>query len=295
MAQQKINHRIRKPDKASFRPSINMSIYAIGDSQGCHSQVSELLQRIGLESGDPSFFFAGDLVNRGPQSLATLRAVRALGDTAQVVLGNHDLHLLAVAHGIRKPRRSDTFNDILAAPDRDELLDWLRHRPMAYFQNRHLLVHAGVLPQWSLEQTLDLAREVESVLRGPHWVGFLREMYGNTPAKWDDALQGADRLRCIVNALTRIRFCSADGIMEFATVEGLGAAPSGYLPWFDVPGRKTADLTVVFGHWSTLGLTIRPNLIGLDTGCVWGGKLTAVRLEDRAVFQVDCPQYQRPD
>ena len=274
---------------------MNMSLYAIGDSQGCHSQVSELLRRIRLEAGNPFLLFAGDLVNRGPKSLATLRAVRALGDSAQVVLGNHDLHLLAVANGIRKPRRSDTFNDILEAPDRYELLEWLRHRPIAHFQDRHLLVHAGVVPQWSLEQTLDLAREVESVLRGPHWVDFLRQMYGNMPAKWEDGLRGADRLRCIVNAMTRIRFCSAEGVMEFATVEGPGAAPPGFLPWFDVPERKTADVTVVFGHWSTLGLILRPNLIGLDTGCVWGGKLTAVRLEDRAVFQVDCPQYQRPD
>jgi bis(5'-nucleosyl)-tetraphosphatase (symmetrical) len=271
-----------------------MTTYAIGDCQGCHAKLSELLARIHLASANPTLLFVGDLVNRGPQSLATLREIRALGAAAQVVLGNHDLHLLAAAHGIRKTHRSDTLDDILAAPDRDELLDWLRHRPMAWFGHEHLMVHAGVMPQWTVEQTLDLAHEVETVLRGPRWVDFLRKMYGNTPAKWNNRLKGADRLRCIVNALTRMRFCSIDGSMEFGTVEAAAGAPAGFMPWFDVPGRKTEGVTVVFGHWSTLGLTIRTNLLGIDTGCVWGGKLTAVCLEDRSVLQVDCPQYQQP-
>jgi bis(5'-nucleosyl)-tetraphosphatase (symmetrical) len=272
-----------------------MKTYAIGDVQGCNSQVLALLEQIYAVSANPKLIFVGDLVNRGPQSLATLRQIRALGDTANVVLGNHDLHLLAAAHGIRKPHASDTFDDILNASDRDELLDWLRQRPLARLENGHLFVHAGVLPQWTAQQTLELAHEVESVLRGPDWVNFLREMYGNTPAKWDNSLQGMDRLRCIVNGLTRIRFCRMDGTMEFVTFEGADAAPPGYFPWFDVPGRKTEDVTVVCGHWSALGLIMRTNLIALDTGCVWGGKLTAVRLEDRAVFQVNCPQYRRPD
>jgi bis(5'-nucleosyl)-tetraphosphatase (symmetrical) len=272
-----------------------MKTYAIGDVQGCNSQVLALLEQIYAVSANPKLIFVGDLVNRGPQSLATLRQIRALGDTANVVLGNHDLHLLAAAHGIRKPHASDTFDDILNASDRDELLDWLRQRPLARLENGHLFVHAGVLPQWTAQQTLELAHEVESVLRGPDWVNFLREMYGNTPAKWDNSLQGMDRLRCIVNALTRIRFCRMDGTMEFVTFEGADAAPPGYFAWFDVPGRKTEDVTVVCGHWSALGLIMRTNLIALDTGCVWGGKLTAVRLEDRAVFQVNCPQYRRPD
>ena len=271
-----------------------MTLYAIGDSQGCHSPVVALLDRIRADSNDPRLIFVGDLVNRGPNSLATLRQIRALGDAAQVVLGNHDLHLLAVAHGIRTAHRSDTLDEILNAPDRDELLDWLRRGPLAVYEDGHLMVHGGVLPQWSAQQTLDLAHEVETVLRGPDWVGFLRKMYGNTPAKWDDALKGADRLRCIVNGLTRIRFCTTDGTMEHSSAEGAGGTPAGYLPWFDVPGRKTEDVTVVFGHWSTLGLIMRPNLIGLDTGCVWGGKLTAVRLDNRAVLQVDCPQYRQP-
>ncbi len=268
-----------------------MTTYAIGDLQGCQSRLLELLQRIRSSANDPAFLFVGDLVNRGPQSLATLRTIQALGERAQVVLGNHDLHLLAVAHGVRKTHKSDTLDDILNAPDRDALLDWLRRQPLALFEQQHLVVHAGVLPQWTAQQTLALAHEVETVLRGPSWVDFLREMYGNAPAKWDDALQGADRLRCIVNALTRLRFCMPDGTMDFSKPEG---APANHLPWFDVAGRKTKDVTVVFGHWSTLGLSLRPNLIGLDTGCVWGGKLSAVCLEDRTLVQVECPQYQRP-
>ncbi len=272
-----------------------MTFYAIGDSQGCHSPVVALLDRIRADCPDPKLIFVGDLVNRGPRSLATLREIRALGDAAQVVLGNHDLHLLAVAHGIRAAHRSDTLDDILNAPDRDELLDWVRRRPLALLQDGYLLVHAGVLPQWSAQRTCDLAQEVEAALSGPNWVDFLRKMYGNAPARWDDALTGADRLRCIVNALTRIRYCSSDGTMDFSSKDGVGGGPAGYLPWFDVPGRKTEDVTVVFGHWSTLGLTMRPNLIGLDTGCVWGGQLTAVRLDTRAVLQVDCPRSLQPE
>jgi bis(5'-nucleosyl)-tetraphosphatase (symmetrical) len=271
-----------------------MPTYAIGDLQGCQPKLLELLERIHAVDPDPQLIFAGDLVNRGPHSLATLRCVRALGARAKVALGNHDLHLLAVAHGIRNAHPSDTLDDILGAPDRDELLDWLRRQPLALFEQGHLLVHAGVLPQWTAQKTLALAHEVEAVLRGPDWVDFLRQMYGNMPDTWDDALQGFDRLRCIVNALTRIRFCTADGRMQLVATKGVEKPLPGYMPWFDVPGRGTEDVTVVFGHWSTLGLTMRPNLIGLDTGCLWGGKLSAVCLEDRSVIQVDCPQYQRP-
>lgn len=271
-----------------------MSVYAIGDAQGCYQQVLALVKKVRIVSPDPTFIFVGDLVNRGPRSLDTLRFIRELGKNARVLLGNHDLHLLAIAHGIRKQRRSDTIGEILDAPDRNQLLDWLRRQPLAHFESGHLLVHAGVLPQWTVEQALNLAREVSTALSGPDWLSFLRQMYGNAPAQWDDTLQGADRLRCIVNALTRIRFCQPDGTMEFAGVEDGAAPPPGHMPWFDVPWRRTADTPVVFGHWSTLGLTIRENLIGLDTGCVWGGKLTAVRLEDHAVFQVDCPQCQKP-
>jgi bis(5'-nucleosyl)-tetraphosphatase (symmetrical) len=271
-----------------------MKTFVIGDLQGCHPRASDLVTRIQDDTPDARFIFVGDIVNRGPASLATLKLVRSLGDRARMVLGNHDLHLLAVANGIRRAHRTDTLDDILAAPDREELLDWLRTRPLALFEQGHLLVHAGVLPQWTAEKTMALAQEVETVLHGPDWVDFLRQMYGNEPAKWDDALTGNDRLRCIVNALTRVRFCTPDGTMDLTTTKGADAGPDGHLPWFDIPGRRTEDVTVVFGHWSTLGLTMRPNLLGLDTGCLWGGKLSAVCLEDRSVVQLDCPQYQRP-
>lgn len=271
-----------------------METYVIGDIQGCYARAGALLERIHALSASPRLIFVGDLINRGPESLSTLRHIHALGDAATVILGNHDLHLLAAAHGIRPMHVSDTLQEILVAPDRDELLDWLRQQPLAHYENGYLMVHAGVLPQWTANQAMALAGEVQHALRSPDWIGFLREMYGNQPAKWDDRLAGPDRLRCIVNALTRLRFCTADGTMEFSSKKGAGAALPGYMPWFDVPGRQTADVTVVFGHWSALGLVMRPNLIGLDTGCVWGGKLTAVRLADRTIVQVDCPRYRSP-
>jgi bis(5'-nucleosyl)-tetraphosphatase (symmetrical) len=189
--------------------------------------------------------------------------------------------------------RSDTLDEILAAPDRDDLIDWLRRRPLAMFADGHLLVHAGVAPQWTAAQTMALAAEVEAVLRSDGWIGFLGQMYGNEPDRWDDSLTGIDRLRCIVNALTRMRLCWPDGRMDFQHKESdKGPEGSDLLPWFDVPGRRTADVTVVFGHWSALGLVLRPDLVGLDSGCVWGGKLTAVCLDDRSLLQVDCPEYR---
>ncbi len=271
-----------------------MDTFAIGDLQGCAGELARLLDRIDAVSPQARLVFVGDLVNRGPASLQTLRRIRALGARARTVLGNHDLHVLAVRQGIRPPSRSDTLDELLAAPDCDDLLDWLRHQPLALMADGHLVVHAGVLPQWSAAQVLTLSGEVEAALHGDHWTDFLRTMYGNQPARWDEGLQGADRLRCIVNALTRMRFCSIDGEMEFATKEGPGRPPAGYLPWFDVPGRLTAGTPVIFGHWSTLGLVQRPNLSGLDTGCVWGGKLSAIRLSDGLLLQVDCAGYQVP-
>jgi len=271
-----------------------MTTYAIGDVQGCAAQLDALLEKLRATDDDVRLIFAGDVVNRGPDSLRTLRTIRSLGARARMVLGNHDLHLLAMAQGIRQPHGADTVTPILTAPDREALLDWLRQQPLALMEGADLIVHAGVLPQWSAQQVMTLAGEVEHRLRGPDWPDFLRTMYGNEPARWDDALQGADRLRCIVNALTRLRFCTAAGEMEFITKESPGRPLPGYMPWFTVPGRRTADVTVVFGHWSTLGLTLEKNVIGLDTGCVWGGKLTALRLSDRTLFQVDCPPYQTP-
>lgn len=237
----------------------------------------------------PRLWLVGDLVNRGPQSLETLRWAMANEDRVLTVLGNHDLHLLAVAAGIRRAHHDDTLDAILAAPDRTRLIDWLRTRPLAHLENGTLLVHAGVLPQWSAQRAVELAREVETALSGPDWIGFLRLMYGNEPARWDDGLEGPDRLRVIVNALTRLRFCTEDGVMDFNVKEGADHAPPGLIPWFDVPNRASARTTIVFGHWSTLGLVNKPRVLALDTGCVWGGRLTGVRLRDRAVYQVGCP------
>jgi bis(5'-nucleosyl)-tetraphosphatase (symmetrical) len=276
----------------------SMKTYAIGDLQGCAHEAQVLINRIADDA--PQGFrivFVGDLINRGPDSLAALRLAEQLtrDGQAEAILGNHDLHLLAVACGAQAASRGDTLDAILAAPDRAQLLDWLRQRPLAMMAHGHLLVHAGVLPAWSAEQTLALAGEVEAALRGPDWVAFLGQLYGNTPDRWDASLTGAARLRCIVNALTRMRLCTPDGVMDFKQKESAGApAGSGLLPWFDLPGRRSAGTPVVFGHWSALGLLLREDVIGLDSGCVWGGKLSAVCLDDRSVLEVDCPEYQRP-
>lgn len=271
-----------------------METFAIGDVQGCAAELTRLLQQIDALSPGAQLLFVGDLVNRGPASLQTLRMVKAMGSRARTVLGNHDLHLLAAAHGVRAPAPSDTLDDILHAPDRDELLHWLRHQPLALTADDWLVVHAGVLPQWSASQVLSLAAEVETRLQADDWLDFLRAMYGNQPSQWSDTLQGHDRLRCIVNALTRLRFCSVQGEMEFATKEGPGAPPAGFMPWFDVPGRLTAHIPILFGHWSTLGILQRDDVFGLDSGCVWGGKLSALRLSDRHLLQVACPRHQTP-
>jgi bis(5'-nucleosyl)-tetraphosphatase (symmetrical) len=271
-------------------------IYLLGDVQGCGDPLARLLQEVAFSPSSDHLYVLGDLVNRGPDSLGVLQRLSGLGASATCLLGNHDLHLLAVAQGVRKPHKSDTVAQILAAPDREHWLNWLRHQKMAAQAHGWLMVHAGVLPQWDAAQTLSLAAEVEAMLQGPALSTFLPLMYGNEPAQWRDELQGAERLRCVINSLTRLRFCSADGTMEFATKEGSGGAPQGYMPWFEVPGRRTAGVPVAFGHWSTLGLINRDDLLSLDTGCVWGGHLTAVRLTDtgREVIQIPCPQSQKP-
>ena len=270
-----------------------MSTYAVGDLQGCLESFHRLAAR--LPDAD-RFVFVGDLVNRGPQSLATLRHVKQLADAgrAAVVLGNHDLHLLAVAHVIRPLHASDTMQEVLAAPDRDELLAWLRARPLAQREQGVLFVHAGVLPDWSADRTLALSDEIRERLARDDHGDFLREMYGNEPARWNDALTGHDRLRCVVNALTRVRMLAADGTMQLKHKDASARAPAGLVPWFEHPHRATRGTPIVFGHWSTEGLVLRDDVTGLDTGCVWGGRLTALRLEDRALFQVDCPQSQAP-
>ena len=275
-----------------------MAIYLVGDIQGCDAALGRLLAEIDFSASRDTLYVLGDLVNRGPDSLGTLRRLMALGHSAQCVLGNHDLHLLAVAHGVRPAGKRDTLAQVLDAPDAPALLDWLRQQNMAMSAHGILMVHAGVLPSWSAEQTLDLAAEVSAVLRSPEGGAFLHSMYGNTPDHWRDDLQSTERLRVVVNALTRLRFCTAQGVMEFDSKEGAGASPEGFMPWFDVPGRRTAQDTVAFGHWSTLGWLGRDDVIGLDTGCVWGGCLTALRLgHDGGAherIQVQCAQAQKP-
>lgn len=278
-----------------------MALYLIGDVQGCDAALQRLLDEISFSPSRDTLYLLGDLVNRGPDSAGVLRRLMGYGAAARCLLGNHDLHLLAIAHGVRAPHRSDTLDGILHASDRAALLDWLRRQRLALRAQvpgeEMLLVHAGVLPAWTASQTVALAGELEAVLQGPDLPDFLHRMYGNEPARWDDGLQGDARLRVIVNALTRLRFCTPDGAMEFASKEGAAGAPAGYLPWFEVPGRRTADVTVAFGHWSTLGWLDRPDVLALDTGCVWGGALSAVRLgQARAheLIQVPCPAAQMP-
>jgi len=271
--------------------------YLVGDLQGCCDAFERLLAEVGFSPSRDSLTVLGDLVNRGPQSLAVLRRMRTLGSAADALLGNHDLHLLAVAQGVRPEHRNDTLREILDAPDRDAWIEWVRARPLAIERHGWLCVHAGVAPPWTAFTTLALAAEVEAMLRGPDLAGFLPRMYGNEPARWDDALAGADRWRFVINVLTRIRFVDAsDGTLDFKIKEGADAAPPGLVPWYEAPGRASEGTPIAFGHWSTLGLVNRSDLLALDTGCVWGGALTAVRIDGgrRDVVQVACVQAQRP-
>jgi len=265
-----------------------MAIYAVGDVQGCHAELLQLLNRIGFDQATDQLWLVGDLVNRGPGSLEVLRLVKSLGDSAITVLGNHDLHLLAVAEGVAELNRNDTLDEILDAPDRDELLHWLRNQRLLHAQGGFVLVHAGLLPQWSVAQAQSLAREVEAALRGDDYATFLSRMYGNTPHNWDESLSGYKRLRVIVNAFTRMRICTQEGEMEFRFKGEVENIPAGYMPWFDIPKRASRDATVIVGHWSALGLLLKKNVIALDTGCLWGGPMSAIRLEDRQLFQVSC-------
>jgi bis(5'-nucleosyl)-tetraphosphatase (symmetrical) len=266
-----------------------MATYAIGDVQGCFDELKRLLAEIGLKKQD-RLWFVGDLVNRGPKSLEVLRFVRDLGDRAVVVLGNHDLHLVTQHEGFERKRKDDTFGDVLGARDAVELVEWLRTRPMMHVEDGHAMVHAGLLPRWSIEKALALAKEVEAALRAADYREFLKNMYGSKPEEWSDALAGWDRLRVVVNAMTRMRFCTRQGMMEF---HAKGAKPPpGYLPWYET--RPAKEAPIVFGHWSQLGLRLDPHVSCLDSGCVWGGSLSALRLEDRALYQVGCAGYQAP-
>lgn len=271
-----------------------MALYAIGDIQGCHAELCQLLELVGFSAARDRLWLVGDLVNRGPASLAVLREVMALGEAAVTVLGNHDLHLLTVATGHRKAHRDDTLADILDAPDRHTLVDWLMHRPLVVVDEPRLMVHAGLLPSWTPATALMLSREVEAKLASGDAARFLSVLYGDEPRVWRDDLAGDDRLRAIVNVCTRLRFCTADGAMEFREKRGPAFAPAGYVPWFAHPERRSARVLVVCGHWSTLELMLAPNVLMLDSGCLWGGPLTAVRLDDRAVFQVPSRQPIAP-
>ncbi len=270
-----------------------MSTYAIGDIQGCYAEFCELLQLIDFSAPRDRLWLVGDLVNRGPGSLETLRRVKSLGEAAITVLGNHDLHLLTVAAGHARLHRRDTLRPILDAPDREELLDWLRTRPLMFAEGKFVLVHAGLIPSWSIEQALALATEVEAELAGPRHDAFLRVLYGNLP-QWDTALAGFDRLRAVVNVCTRLRFCNAEGELEFDEKRGAEHAPDGFAPWFKFAQRRSATHTLICGHWSTLELRLEPRVWMLDSGCLWGGTLTALRLEDGAVFQVPSRQTLAP-
>ncbi len=276
-----------------------MSIYAIGDLQGCFVELQRLLDRIAFDPTRDRLWFVGDLVNRGPDSLATLRFVKSLGEAAVTVLGNHDLHLLAVSLGAEPRRSKDTFQDVLHAEDADELLHWLRHLPLMHYDVALdvAMVHAGLPPQWDLVTALGCAREVESALRGEGYKRFFTEMYGNKPALWSPALTGYDRLRYCVNAFTRMRYCDPAGQLDFKHKLGPGNQPLHLLPWFRIPWRRLKGTRIVFGHWSTLGFHDRDNVYAIDTGCVWGGYLTALRLDAEVAepVAVPCKGAARPD
>ena len=263
-----------------------MSHYVVGDIQGCYAEFAQLLDMIAFDRARDRLWVVGDLVNRGPDSLSVLRTVKSLGAAATTVLGNHDLHLLIVAAGHRAAHDRDTLSPILEAPDRDELLLWLRRQPLVCRDGELLMVHAGLLPSWTPAQAVMLSREVETVLASAAHDDFLRHLYGDEPSRWDDNLTGYDRLRVIVNACTRLRFCSANDVMNLKEKRGPQYAPAGFAPWFAHAERKSAGVSVLCGHWSTLDLMFAPNVMMLDSGCLWGGTLTAVRLDDARVFQV---------
>lgn len=274
-----------------------MAVYAIGDVQGCFDELQALLEHISYDPAADTLWFCGDLVNRGNKSLETLRFVHALGKRAITVLGNHDLHLIATASGFRQGSSKDTLDTILAAPDRDELVEWLRHRPLLHHDavTGYTLVHAGLPPQWDLALARACAAEAEAVLRGPHYRDFLENMYGNRPDHWDAALSGHDRIRFIVNCFTRMRYCASDGRLDLKSKGPPGSQPAGYLPWFAVPARSSRDMQIIFGHWSTLGRRNDPGIYPLDHGCLWGGELVALEVGPEPRYHsLSCPGQQQP-
>lgn len=256
-----------------------MAVYAIGDIQGCYDEFRRLLEVLNFDPGRDRLWLAGDLVNRGPQSLETLRFVKSLGTAAVCVLGNHDLHLIAGVVASRKFGRKDTLTAVLQATDCDELIHWLRHRPLFHHDGGFCMLHAGLPPQWDLTQTLQIAAETEQALRGPDHELIFRNLFGNQPCLWRDDLDYQQRLRFAVNCFTRLRFCTAAGELEFTEKGAPGTQPANLLPWFAVPGRNSVDMKIIFGHWSTLGFYQGYNCFSIDTGCLWGGQLTALRLD----------------
>jgi bis(5'-nucleosyl)-tetraphosphatase (symmetrical) len=274
-----------------------MATYAIGDIQGCHAELVRLLDYLGFSPSRDRLWLVGDLVNRGPDSLAVLRFVKGLGERAITVLGNHDLHLVMQSEGHGKTSAEDTLKAVLDAPDREELIAWLRARPLFHVEDEFAMVHAGLLPQWDVAQAASLSDEASAALVAPNYRDFLAHMWGSEPAAWHDGLAGWDRLRVVVNAMTRMRFCSPEGVMEFRAPGAKGPpdrGPAGFLPWYDVPGRRSADHHLICGHWSALGFRRAKNLLALDSGCLWGGCLTAVRLEDQRAFQLPCARQVEP-
>jgi bis(5'-nucleosyl)-tetraphosphatase (symmetrical) len=271
-----------------------MATYAIGDIQGCFASFRQLLERISFDQKTDKLWLVGDLVNRGPESLATLRFIKNLSASVRLVLGNHDLFLLAVAEGILSVRPKDTIHDILTADDRPDLLEWLRHQPLHYREDSFLMVHAGLLPQWTIEEATALAQEVEAVLRGPDYRVFLQALFHGQTPQWNSSLKGLQRLVSIARVLTRLRTCTSTG--EMSNFSGPpDEAPSGFTPWFRILDRRNRGATIISGHWAALGLNMEPDLLAIDSGCVWGRQLTAIRLEDRFVFQVDCADRRRRD
>jgi len=269
-----------------------MAIYAIGDIQGCLAPFRRLLDQISFDPRTDRLWLAGDLVNRGPDSLALLRLVRSLGDAVRIVLGNHDLFLLAAAEGITTVRPKDTIDDVLEAEDCGELIAWLRRRPLHHREGSFLMVHAGLLPQWTINESVGFACEVEVVLSGSDYRTLLHSLFHGPAPQWNPSLSGLERLVSITRVLTKLRTCTPTG--EMTGFSGPPEqAPAGYLPWFQIPHRCNTDGTIICGHWAALGLRLEPNLLAIDSGCVWGRQLTAVRLEDRTVFQVNCSTRSR--
>ncbi len=268
-----------------------MAIYAIGDIQGCYDQLLTLLDFIQFDKKSDQLWFAGDLVNRGPKSLETIRFVKSLGSSAVTVLGNHDLHLLATAFKQRKPHKKDSLTTILHAPDCDELLYWLRHQPLFHYNDDYCLLHAGLPPQWDFANTKAMANKAEKILQGDDHIEFFKNMYGDKPDKWHSDLKGMEKIRFIVNCFTRIRYCDKSGRLDFNHSGPLGSQPQHLIPWFEAPNRQSTDMKIIFGHWSTLGYHQSDNCYGIDTGCLWGGQLTAIKLGKKVKrFSIDCKQ-----